>query len=612
MSDPIPDDEIKAMLAASGIEHRPGLADEMLAEIAPLLAAEGINFNDPNFSLDQLNDALARAMERYNLELFTPVGRDLDRSYAVLERFSIALDAGQQTQAKAVLDAIGPDPTKRNPSVAHVIGAGLGLLDRWLSTGRVQTVLLLPAAGTGRAAARDILKHARNGNAFGSLDSLILTHAGKAVLEGTALAVASYLAAVAQQAGTSITAVAATLLIDSTEPRVRPMAPVRTKTRARLTSSDKRTCKAFKAWLSATDALTETTLSEVAELEHLMLEFRSLGLDPHLPDDVLEYLGILLEEFTEDDYDLDPFFLLDSYVHFKLNGNRDLEAWVRAHDEIEATIEDLTEDESSQGDPFPAILDAIIEGDQTAPEAQSEAIGRLTIIAKVPELLSWIGKGRPVTQIGNLRRSDIAEAAALLGVSAVGVARRSERSIDDDTIQAMSMEDVPRLTAWWRALSLSQVIEIRSGHVRPGPAAELIATASDPEATDLARKIAVFYLIIHHLMMRSGTTGDGPLAAVMDLSLDLLVFAIFGGHEEYAHLADGLAGLDAALPGNMMMVAMLGRARNSLEDLSGLGFLELDEAGKYRVPAPLRSTVANGIMATWEIAASEEFDPEAE
>jgi hypothetical protein len=55
------------------IRRAPGMAQEMLREMAPLLAEEGIDLdNVPD--LETLNRAMARAVERRNLELFSPVG----------------------------------------------------------------------------------------------------------------------------------------------------------------------------------------------------------------------------------------------------------------------------------------------------------------------------------------------------------------------------------------------------------------------------------------------------------------------------------------------------------------------------------------------------------
>jgi hypothetical protein len=66
------------------------MADEMLRELAPLLAEEGINLDDPDGidapDMETLQAALNRAIERQNLARFTPVGPARDRAAATLRR----------------------------------------------------------------------------------------------------------------------------------------------------------------------------------------------------------------------------------------------------------------------------------------------------------------------------------------------------------------------------------------------------------------------------------------------------------------------------------------------------------------------------------------------
>jgi hypothetical protein len=96
------------------VEHRPGMADEMLRELAPLLAEEGINLDDPDGidapDMETLHAALNRAIERQNLARFTPVGPARDRAAATLRRAVAAIADGDTTGAAAALARIhGPD-----------------------------------------------------------------------------------------------------------------------------------------------------------------------------------------------------------------------------------------------------------------------------------------------------------------------------------------------------------------------------------------------------------------------------------------------------------------------------------------------------------------------
>jgi hypothetical protein len=58
------------------IQFKPGIAKEMLRELAPLLAEEGIDVDNIDVpDLDTLQEAMNRAVERHNMTRFTPVGR---------------------------------------------------------------------------------------------------------------------------------------------------------------------------------------------------------------------------------------------------------------------------------------------------------------------------------------------------------------------------------------------------------------------------------------------------------------------------------------------------------------------------------------------------------
>jgi len=69
------------------VQIKPGLAQEMLAELAPLLAEEGIDVEDIDVpDLETLQAAMNRAVERANMARFTPVGAARELAVAVLAR----------------------------------------------------------------------------------------------------------------------------------------------------------------------------------------------------------------------------------------------------------------------------------------------------------------------------------------------------------------------------------------------------------------------------------------------------------------------------------------------------------------------------------------------
>ena len=182
------------------IEFKPGMADEVLRELAPLLAEEGIDLeNTDTLDMQTLQRAMNRAVERRNMELFTPVGVTRDLAAAALRLVVEALAEDDSTVASAILDEVQPEsPDNSAPTVSACIGLALGLLDEWLGGHEptaparlTQRVRLPKGHWQGERAARDILALAGKGRAFRSLGSLITRQGGPQVLYGSALALAA-------------------------------------------------------------------------------------------------------------------------------------------------------------------------------------------------------------------------------------------------------------------------------------------------------------------------------------------------------------------------------------------------------------------------------------
>jgi hypothetical protein len=212
MSSPFDAPDVRSAFGNAEIVHTPGLTDELLREMAPLLAEEGFDLEDPALTIDELNAALSRAVERRNLERFTATGTTRTNALAVLRKVSEAIAKGEIERAHSVMYAVEPEPNRKGKaSVAHVIGTGLGLLDRWHSDQALATTLArtrIPAwEKKGRAAGTDIVALARKGRAFDSLSLLIRNYNGLAVLEGCCLAVAGTQQAWANADGRTVHAV---------------------------------------------------------------------------------------------------------------------------------------------------------------------------------------------------------------------------------------------------------------------------------------------------------------------------------------------------------------------------------------------------------------------
>ena len=103
------------------IQLKPGMANELLHELAPLLAEEGIDAGNIDVAdPDTLQQALNRAIERHNMAMFTPVGQARDLAAVTLRLAAEAIADGDTRLAAAILDQARPNPATapRPPSPA--------------------------------------------------------------------------------------------------------------------------------------------------------------------------------------------------------------------------------------------------------------------------------------------------------------------------------------------------------------------------------------------------------------------------------------------------------------------------------------------------------------
>ena len=208
------------------IQHTPGLARDMMRELAPLLAEDGIIVDDDGEivsevpDLETLQRAMTRAVERQNLALFTPVGGDRELAAVALREVVEALAAGRSTRASDVLEAVVPESVEHDTAtVAGVTGVALGLCDQWLSGRDPYAPAGLSPHGrlpgghwVGERAAIDVLALAGKGRAFRSLDKLTLRHGGHGLLYGASLALSAAAIAWAHTTGTTIDDLTATTI----------------------------------------------------------------------------------------------------------------------------------------------------------------------------------------------------------------------------------------------------------------------------------------------------------------------------------------------------------------------------------------------------------------
>jgi hypothetical protein len=186
------------------IRHKPGMADDLMRELAPFLAEEGIDLDRHEYGLETLQQALTRAVERRNHALFTPTGRARDLAVEHLRATVRALLDDDIRGAGRILDSAVPEsPDGSVAENSACIGVALTLLDTHLTAGLGLT-LTPPAPGwPGRPAARDLLTLAAEGRAFESLRVLMVGHGGQDLHYGGASALAAVTRAWSVQSGQS-------------------------------------------------------------------------------------------------------------------------------------------------------------------------------------------------------------------------------------------------------------------------------------------------------------------------------------------------------------------------------------------------------------------------
>lgn len=200
------------------------MADDLMRELAPLLAEDGIDFNDPNSvpDMESLQRALDRAVERRNMQLFTPVGEARALALTTLRLFVEAIASNQADLAGAMLATAVPEsPDGSQATVAGTIGVALDLLDTIVGSGHPEAPAGIGARAKlpkgqwhGERAARDILDLARRGRAFRALDSLIAKQGSPAVQAGAALALAGVMQAWADLVGKPVDQITRAAFVD--------------------------------------------------------------------------------------------------------------------------------------------------------------------------------------------------------------------------------------------------------------------------------------------------------------------------------------------------------------------------------------------------------------
>lgn len=624
MVNPFDDPELVAAMTQHGVVHRPGMAQELLAELAPLLTADGIDLDDldADFDVEDLNAAFARATERRNLEISTPVGAQRIQALAVLRTASIAQADGRTEDAAALLASIEPDGGEDLPAVSQVIGAGLGALDTWFSDpplSRILTTVRIPQwhSKPSRRAATDMLALARKHRAFDSLHTLIVRHAGLAVFEGTVLVVTGALATIADREGSSVAEVSARLLTEQQVP-IPAHTPRGSQSPAGAafarssstsafgsappfpTAADHGLLNRFGAWLESEPQIAAPTAEiELAIFTQLLTFAQGDGFDLGTAKDAFRFSVRFFNAEGpagpgHSGTQVNAAFTMDDYLHFQLECAKDPASWEQAHDFIEELLDELMDEPDDPiGTPSSELIRIAREADQLDPALCLAALSRTPVISGVRALLDWIGARRRVTQTGAVRRDEIREVAALLGIDAQGVTKHPLPAFEADEarnaiVYASSMWEVRELAAWWGALQMLQIIRTNTSSVAPGALAGawLAEESVPPEA--------------------AGQLAAATIAGILTADVDMEETGLFAGFDREV-LALTIARLVAALSpefepleqpdeDDFRIRILFARSSRMLEILERLQLIGIDAQGAPVIRPEFRGLMAKAII----------------
>ncbi|HMR47813.1 MAG TPA: hypothetical protein PKE40_01500 [Arachnia sp.] len=370
---------------------------------------------------------------------------------------------------------------------------------------------------------------------------------------------------------------------------------------------DRRVLKEFRAWAehALPDDASEDDLAEAGALVDLLALVFSIAregqVDPHDPESIQDFIDALDDSIAEDprraeDPEVRDMLLgvLDEYLHFRLDTSEQQDAWDAAHEVLEEEL-------FPEGDPYAVLFEQLAAEETTSDEDRRAALIELPVIAAVPKLLAWIGRGRPAAPSGGARRSDISEVAALLGIAAVGVNRRSSRTFDEAEpgldvedvssekvpLQVMAMNEVPELTAWWEALTAAGVIAPTPSRLRPGPAAPVWLSDDDVPLESLEAVAGIFLatLLTHEVTSSRSEFFGGWNTLTVQAVLMNLIAALVPEDAEFVPAAPDPFGL------------LTPRVDIQLEGIARQGFIGLTRDRTIEIPAALRLTVLRAVAA---------------
>ncbi|HEY4534913.1 MAG TPA: hypothetical protein VIG71_02915 [Enteractinococcus sp.] len=516
---PFEDPEFHGLPPGAKIGHQPGTADQLMHEIAPLLAAEGIDvYNLEHVELEVLNAAMARALDRRTMELLTPIGDQETVTILTLHGIVFALASGTDEQLSQIFATIGPEPTPLRPSVGHLTGVELETLDRWYTEATLRDHFLDAKLTFGseatRAATQQLQELAYEGRAFRSYDSLIATHDDFELARAGSYAVYISIAAVAAAQHIGIHDAIKTYLPPKqlTKEYVADI-PVRPETELWLIEDER--YEEFRDWLL--DHYGPEEFEAIYELFiELVVEARQEGIDP---DDATQIASWLLSVQHSLDYQsvMESVQAISSYVAYRVETSAESAVWLEVLESLDTGV-----GEDPVAEQFREIIDT---ADAVPLEDRLKALEQLPLIAGLSELVQWLSTAQPITAMQVPRRADIQVLAEMIGLKAQGVATKPERqreptafedllassstAFDPDfphipevtrSYYVQSALDIPELMAWWSALEVLEVIELTASRVKQGiNATDFAQEDCSLESAELVVGLWVSNILVHHI-----------------------------------------------------------------------------------------------------------------
>ena len=271
-----------------------------------------------------------------------------------------------------------------------------------------------------------------------------------------------------------------------------------------------------------------------------------------------------------------------TYVDFLSDTGR----WSGSAEELAGVMDFL--DAVAQDDGEPGVVDVPDISDEEA----LEVFSGLPLIRRATALFQWIGDGKAVTATGALRLRDIEAAAACIGVTVKGSARRADDTTPGTTGSAepvpavRSMYEVPLLAQLWNTLADTELIDI--GTTKAVPSAESGAFLGGAPSERLVE--SVFFV---DQFLKAAVLVYDPeqpwerLIAGTQASI-LLAASTADPPERQRVLA---APDEAPVAEQSLVRAVTGAAVRRLEALAEQGLLTIDT--HFRVPPALVRCIAN-------------------